>query len=237
MLKKILISGLAALLVTAIGFSVYNVMAQSEARKANDLVQQQELAAPLANSAQTQGLPENQAEAVVPAPSVSGGAASGQRSFAAPDANTQGYAAGQGAGQGQSAQASTGRGQGRRGQGSNGQSQNGQSQNSGAQPGTGIPAPQNGLSEWITLHGVVSSFAPPSLVLNADDGQVVSVEVGNQSFLNNLGVTLSAGDGVTVTGFYDLNGGLTVGTITLDASGLSYTLRDELGRPVWRGGK
>lgn len=122
--------------------------------------------------------------------------------------------------------AGRGRGQGQGGQGA-----------SGTQNGTGVPQPQNGLTEWVTLQGTVSNYVPPSFTLTTADGQIYTVEVGNVNYATSLGLNLKDGDQVTVVGFTDANGGFSVGTLTLDATGQSFTLRDELGRPAWRGGK
>lgn len=268
MLKKILVGTLAALLVTAIGFSVYNVQAQSEAQKAAAAVEQQKLAVQatdeqkaLAAAQDASEIIDDQSTANETSPAVEDFAAADTtalpRTFAPAD-STQAFAGNQGATQGKGAQAATGSTQGRWGQSQNGQGrwgqstngqgsqgQNGQSQvsqgqngqaQSSTEPGTGIPAPQNGMSELITLAGIVTSYAPPSLTLTTADGQVFTVEVGNLNYLSSLGASITSGEGVTITGFYDQNGGLTVSTLTLD-SGASYTLRDELGRPSWRGRK
>ena len=97
------------------------------------------------------------------------------------------------------------------------------------------PQPQNGLTEWLTYRGTVSDLEAPFFNLRLADGQVIPVELGSLSYLNQLGLSVQNGDNVTVTGFWDANGALTSGQITL-ASGESFSLRDELGRPSWRGG-
>lgn len=263
MLKKILVGTLAALLVTAIGFSVYNVQAQSEAQKAAAAVEQQELAVQAADEQKALAAAQDASDTIVDtlpsdetAPAVEDFAAADTtalpRTFT-PGDDTQAFAGNQGATQGKGAQAATGSTQGRWGQSQNGQGRWGQSTNgqgsqgqngqgqvgqaqSNTEPGTGVPAPQNGMGELITLEGIVTSYAPPSMTLTTADGQVFTVEVGNINYLSSLGASITSGEGVTITGFYDQNGGLTVSTLTLD-SGVSYTLRDELGRPSWRGGK
>ena len=240
MIKNLIIGTLAAILITAIGFSVYNVLAPGAGQETA------QGAAPLrevvAQQNQTGVQAQDQTQAAEPVAQADAGALP-QTAAALPQTAAQANVAQSVTGQVGAGQAGGGRG--RRGQSSDTQAQGGgapaqngaaPAQSGAVQPGTGVPAPQNGLSEWITLHGVVSSFTPPSLVLILDDGQVITVEAGNQSFLSSLGVQFLGGEGVTVTGFYDQNGGFTVGTLTLDASGQSFSLRDELGRPAWRGG-
>ena len=232
MIKNLIIGTLAAILITAIGFSVYNVLAPGAAQGAAPLREV------VAQQNQTGVQAQDQTQAAEPG-------ALPQTAAALSQSAAQANAVQPAIGQGGAGQAGGSQGRGRRGQSSDTQAQGGgapaqngaaPAQSGAVQPGTGVPAPQNGLSEWITLHGVVSSFTPPSLVLILDDGQVITVEAGNQSFLSSLGVQFLGGEGVTVTGFYDQNGGFTVGTLTLDASGQSFSLRDELGRPAWRGG-
>jgi hypothetical protein len=170
MFKKIMIGALAAIVVTAIGFSVYNVLAK------------------------------------------------GTNPFAIGPAVTQNRTE-------QSQPGSAQAGQGQR------QAGNGQ-QNA---PGSGIPNPQNGLTEWITLQGVVSNYAAPNFTLTTSEGQAIAVQLGNLNYLSTLGLSLKDTDQVTLTGYYDPSGSFAVGTLTLDATGQTFTFRDESGRPAWRG--
>jgi len=167
MFKKILIGALAAIVITAIGFSVYNVLAKGTNQSAS---------APVATQ-----------------PPVEQG--------------QQGSGLGQQQGQGQ------GKGQ-----------------------GSGIPNSQNGLTEWTTVQGVVSNYAAPNFTLTTADGQVLAIQLGNLNYVNSLGLIMKDGDSITLTGFYDPSGAFAVGTLTLDATGQTFTLRDEYGRPAWRGG-
>jgi hypothetical protein len=170
MLKKILIGALAAIVITAIGFSVYNVLAKDTNRLAIEPVTTQ-----------------------------------------SPTGQTQ-------------------RGNGQAGQG---QRQTGNGQENA--PGYGIPNPQNGLTEWVTVQGVVSNYTAPNFTLTTTDGQAIAIQLGNLNYLSTLGLSLKDGDSVTLTGYYDSSGSFAVGTLTLDATGQTFTLRDEAGRPAWRG--
>ncbi len=123
-------------------------------------------------------------------------------------------------------------GQGNRGNGKGG---NG---NRGASRGNNVNAnPQNGLIEWITFHGTVSEYSAPYFTLINDDGEMIPAQLGDLVFVEGLGLYLQDGDRVSITGYWDASGGFAVGMITLDATGQSFTLRDELGRPLWSGGR
>lgn len=98
------------------------------------------------------------------------------------------------------------------------------------------PNPQNGMTELVTFQGVVSAYVPPSFSLKTSDGQVIPVELGNLNYITKIGLTVKDGDMVTVTGFWDQTGGFTVQQIILENSGQTFQLRDNLGRPLWRGG-
>jgi hypothetical protein len=83
---------------------------------------------------------------------------------------------------------------------------------------------------------MVSDYNPPALTLLTGDGNAIPIQLGNQAFLSNLGLEFQDGDTVTITGYWDSNGEFAAGQITLDATGESFTLRDDLGRPLWGGG-
>lgn len=101
---------------------------------------------------------------------------------------------------------------------------------------SGVPSPQNGLTDWVTLQGTISEIANPGFTLLTTDGQSVAVELGNQNYVAGLGLTLAVGDEVTLVGFNDPGGAFTVGQLTLAATGQTFALRNEMGRPLWAGG-
>ena len=103
--------------------------------------------------------------------------------------------------------------------------------------GAGTPAPQNGLTEWVTFSGVVSDYVAPKFALLTQDGQSIPAELGNSNYVSGLGLALQNGDAVTVTGFWDTNGGLALKSLTLDNTGQTFAFRDDLGRPLWAGGQ
>jgi len=225
MLKKIIIGALSAIVVTAVGVSAYNTLASPNLQ-------------PLAQAEPT--AVETQVQAVA--------ATQGQNQGSGPvwlDGNNNRAAETQGTGTFQGAQtrlanptqnapangATQGQGRGYRGGGRNGNNAN------SSQSGTGIPAPQNGFQEWGSLSGTVSAYVPPNFTLLTSNGQSVAAQLGNLSYVANLGLELQEGQQVSLTGYYDPSGSLAVGQITLIDSGQTYTLRDDLGRPMWAGGQ
>lgn len=118
----------------------------------------------------------------------------------------------------------------------------GRSQNRAANvdPGSrtvGEPNPQNGLTEWVTYSGTVTAYSGAQFTLVTADGQSIPAEPGNISYQSEIGLALQDGEAVTVTGFWDANGGLALGSLTLDSTGETFTFRDELGRPLWSGAR
>jgi hypothetical protein len=231
MIKKLLIGGLLAIVVIAAGVSAYNVFAsQTSAR--NQVAQADVPAGQAqANLAWGQGGANNQGVQGGQDPyngtAQGGQGGQGRRGGNGGGGNGQG-SQGRVAGNGQGGQ---GRGAGNGGGGGRGQGAQGQQGG-----GSGVPNPQNGLTEWVTISGVVSNLAVPDLTLVTDDGQTIVVQLGSASYLSSIGLSLSEGDAVTLNGFYETGGSLAVGSITIDATGQTFTLRDELGRPTWRGG-
>ena len=157
--------------------------------------------------------------------------AAGLNSAASQVLSTPQAGVGQGMGQGQGGQGQ-GMGQGQGGQGQRrGQGQGGQ----GGQGGfSGVP--QNGFTNYSTYQGTVSNYTAPNFTLVTADGQKLAVELGSLNYISSLGLNLKDGDAVTVSAFTGPNGVLTVGKITLDATGQTYTLRSDQGRPMWAGG-
>jgi len=103
--------------------------------------------------------------------------------------------------------------------------------------GTGVPAPQNGMSEWVDYSGKVSAFDGQRFNLLTSDGQSIPAELGSLNYVAELGIVLQEGDLVDVTGFWDANGGLALRSLTLVDTEVTYEFRDELARPLWAGPK
>jgi hypothetical protein len=222
MLKKLIVGALSAIVVAAIGVSVYNALAGSSPQAVVE-------AQPTAVSEQ--------------ATTTTAAQGLGQGNGPAWQSNNNGnQAANQGTSQGSQANlansnlagqmngAAQGQGRGYRGGGRGGNNAN------ASQAGTGIPAPQNGFQEWVTLSGTVSSYVPPNFTLLTSDGQSIEAQLGNLSYVTSLGLELQEVQQVSLTGYYDPSGSLAVGQITLSDSGQTFELRDELGRPMWAGG-
>ncbi len=123
--------------------------------------------------------------------------------------------------------------QGGRGNGNGGS--NGQAvQTDPSLAGSGIP--QADISGAVTVHGVVNSYDTMGMSFTADDGQAVYVDTGNPRFSQSLGFAPVAGEGVTVVMFYGDQGVNSAISITMDATGVTFTFRNELGQPLWSGG-
>lgn len=123
--------------------------------------------------------------------------------------------------------------QGGRGNGNGGANvQGGQT----AQGQTGSGVPQANISGAVTVHGVVNSYDNMGMSFTTDDGQAVYVDTGNPRFSQSLGFAPVAGEGVTVVMFYGDQGVNSAISITMDATGITYTFRNELGQPLWSGG-
>jgi hypothetical protein len=135
----------------------------------------------------------------------------------------QGYGRGDGGqGQGQA----QGRGQQGKGNGAGGQ---GQTQN----PNAGTP--QANVTDWTTVTGTVNSFDGVGVSLTTTEGAPLWVQFGQSRYVSAQGVTFTAGDHLTVSGFTE-NGQYQAGTVTNDTTGQTLNLRDATGRPLWAGG-
>jgi rubrerythrin len=129
---------------------------------------------------------------------------------------------------------STGNGNSNGGQGNG--NQGGQNGNSGT--GTGAPQvqAQANIAAASTIHGTVSAYNYGTLTIQADEGQVVGVQLGKQNYVNSLGFAPQVGETVTVYGFPGDQGLFSAITVTVDSTGQTYTFRDSTGRPAWAGG-
>ena len=227
MVKTIIISGLAAVLVIAIGFSAFNVLAGSQPEA--------QQAAPAAEVVlNSPGVSEAGQQANVQADAA--GQPVVQAQAAAPDASLPADTALQAGAQGAGGQGGGYRGG--QGGGQGGGNRRSQAGTGGAQGTTGIPQPQNGMTGLVTYSGTVSAYGMPQFTLLTSDGQAILTQLGNQSYVASLGLALQDGDAVTVTGFIDASGALAVTSITVQSTGVTYTLRDVAsGRPAWAGGR
>jgi hypothetical protein len=90
--------------------------------------------------------------------------------------------------------------------------------------------------EVTTLRGTVSGYDGRGLTITADDGQLLTIELGNSRYNRSIGFAPQVGERVTVQAFIpgsqDLYSAITV---TLDGTEQIYTFRDALGNPLWAG--
>lgn len=123
--------------------------------------------------------------------------------------------------------------QGGNGNGNGGGNAQGGQAGSG-QVGSGVP--QANISGAVTVHGVVTSYDGMGISFTADDGQAIYVDTGNMRYSQSLGFAPVAGDGMTVVMFYGDQGVNSAISVTMDATGMTYTFRTETGQPLWAGG-
>ena len=143
----------------------------------------------------------------------------------------QGQGYGRGGGQGGQGQGQGQQGQGR-GQQGNGNGSGGQGQAQNPNPGT----PQANVTTWVTVAGTVNSFDGVGVSLTTDDGAPLWVQFGQSRYVSAQGVTFTAGDHLTVSGFEE-NGQFQAGTVVNNTTGQTLNLRDTTGRPLWAGGQ
>ncbi|MGB9674343.1 MAG: hypothetical protein ACPL3P_09415 [Anaerolineales bacterium] len=206
MLRKIIFGTLAGIVILAAGFSAYNVING----KAAELSQSSSTPVPAWGSA-----PQGQTNNSTTFNRGNGQALHQSNGALAAQNNNNGL------------NTANGNGNRRRGQ---------QLNANGSRGAYATPNPQNGMSELLTFSGTVSNYAAPVFTLTTSDGQTINAQLGNLNYLSSLGLSLTNGESVTVVGYYDPSGSFAVQQITDNTTGQTYTLRDDLGRPLWRGG-
>jgi hypothetical protein len=212
MLKKIVVGALIVVVIGAVGVGIIDA-AQGKTLAAQGRSVAAQAAAP--------SVAQDTAQTAVQPQGVGGG-------------QGQGYRGGQNQSADQAATQDQGQGQGYRGgqgAGGQGQSTNGQGQTQNPNPGT----PQANVTEWVTVTGIVNSFDGVGVSLTTDDGAPLWVQFGQSRYVTAQGVTFTAGDHLTVNGFYE-NGQYQAGTVINDTTGQTLNLRDSTGRPLWAGG-
>ncbi|HSJ58373.1 MAG TPA: hypothetical protein VLC95_14415 [Anaerolineae bacterium] len=108
-------------------------------------------------------------------------------------------------------------------------------QGSTTAPGAGTGTGQAVVDEWGTLEGTAVAVGADGMTFQADGGESLLVDGRAWRFIQEQGFALAVGDRLRLTGFYE-NGELEVGTIDDLTTGLSLSIRDENGRPLWAGG-
>ncbi|HQP09660.1 MAG TPA: hypothetical protein PLY85_11640 [Anaerolineaceae bacterium] len=133
---------------------------------------------------------------------------------------------------------STGQGLGTGNDNDSGGYGNGSDKEGYEQSGDGVPfgdgVPDAVVDEWVTLQGTVTAVDASLLEVTTSDGKVILVENRAWWFAQEQGLTLAAGDSVSLTGFYD-DGVFEAGSITSLATSQTVSLRDADGRPLWSG--
>ena len=149
-------------------------------------------------------------------------------------------AVGQGNGQGRMGH---GKSQGRVAQGSrqgvsgqgNGQGQMGRGNGQGAGQRNGVNGVFHSVpaSEWTTVNGQIVGLSDNKLTIQTDTGKMV-IGLRPVWYWDGHGISLSAGDDVTVQGFYTDE--FEPGQIVDNTTGASVTLRADDGTPLWAAG-
>ncbi len=133
---------------------------------------------------------------------------------------------------------STGQGLGTGNDNDSGGYGNGSDKEGYEQSGDGVPfgdgVPDAVVDEWVTLQGTVTAVDASLLEVTTSDGKMILVENRAWWFAQEQGLTLAAGDSVSLTGFYD-DGVFEAGSITSLATSQTVSLRDADGRPLWSG--
>ena len=88
----------------------------------------------------------------------------------------------------------------------------------------------------ITQVGLVRGQGMPSLEVKTAEGRAWKVWLGSMRYLVEQDFNPKAGQEVSVKGFQEADQEVTASSVTLTATKQTIRLRDESGRPVWRGG-
>jgi hypothetical protein len=99
----------------------------------------------------------------------------------------------------------------------------------------GVPQVNADISGASTIGGTVSAYDLATLTVLGNDGQSVIVQLGNASYAQTIGFAPQIGQSVTVVGFPGDQGLFSAISVTID--GQTFAFRDEMGRPLWAGGR
>ncbi len=103
----------------------------------------------------------------------------------------------------------------------------------GSGNGQSEPLTQVNPEDWVTISGTISAISSSTVTLQSSDGPM-TVQLGQQRFWQDQGVTLAAGDEVDILGIWQ-NSQFQVAEITNTQTGDRIMLRDPNGRPLWAG--
>ena len=102
-------------------------------------------------------------------------------------------------------------------------------------PGDGTGTGLAEVDEWLMLSGTVTGVDDSLLSVQMDNGELVEMIGRPWTFAQEQGFTAQTGDPVSLSGFYE-DGEFEVGGLVNLTTGLSVTIREESGRPLWAGG-
>ena len=125
--------------------------------------------------------------------------------------------------------------QGSQGQGGGGGYRGGRNDQAAVLSTAGEPQVNADISGASTITGTVSAYDLATLTVSTSDGQSVVVQLGNASYAQTIGFGPQIGQSVTVVGFPGDQG--LFSAINVTVNGQTYAFRDELGRPMWAGGR
>lgn len=110
-------------------------------------------------------------------------------------------------------------------------------QNTGETAGngwSGASTAQVAPEEWITVAGTVTAVDASTLTMQTQTGEMLTMQLGSASFVQEQGVTFAPGDAISVLGFWQ-GTEFRAGDITKLATGERLMLLDPNGRPLWGG--
>ncbi|MBZ0302997.1 MAG: hypothetical protein K8J31_24845 [Anaerolineae bacterium] len=99
--------------------------------------------------------------------------------------------------------------------------------------GQSEPLTQVSPEDWVTFSGIISSVSNSTVTLKTSDGPM-TVQLGQQRFWQDQGVTLAVGDEISVLGIWQ-SSQFQVAEITKTQTGERIMLRDPNNRPLWAG--
>lgn len=89
--------------------------------------------------------------------------------------------------------------------------------------------------DWIELTGTIMEIDAIYLRVQLDGGDILEAEGRLWRFVQESGYQAVVGNEIELTGFYE-NGEFEISRLCDISSGVTVLLRDDSGRPLWRGG-
>lgn len=110
----------------------------------------------------------------------------------------------------------------------------GDSGQNGATAGNGQTDIQVAAEDWITVEGTVTAVDAASLTIQTQAGEMLMLQLGEPSFMQQQGIAFAPGDAISALGFWQ-DTMFRAGEITKLATGERLMLLDPNGRPLWGG--